>query len=146
MWYLPGLEPSAHMACAVLLVVLITRLGAPIPAAPLLILGGTICALGQASYVAILASAISAAMLADSPWFLMESTYGKRLANSLVRFSLSLDNAERVRAIRSSVAHRGETHSRPGMDRRKIAGYDGGLLAVEVFPGDLPSSFKNVFK
>lgn len=95
MWHFPIAIPSSLGPWAVFVSVLITQLGVPVPAVPMLILAGTMAAMGQASYPALFAAAIGATMLADSLWFYMGRTRGRRLLNGLVRFSLSLDTTLR---------------------------------------------------
>lgn len=95
MWHFPIAIPSSLGPWAVFVSVLITQLVVPVPAVPMLILAGTMAAMGQASYPALFAAAIGATMLADSLWFYMGRTSGRRLLNGLVRFSLSLDTTLR---------------------------------------------------
>jgi len=83
-------------AWAVFMSVLITQLGVPVPAAPVLVLAGTMAAMGQASYFHMFAAAVCATLLADSMWFFAGRAHGRALLNSLVRFSLSIDSSLRV--------------------------------------------------
>lgn len=96
MWHFPVAIPSSLGPWAVFASVLITQLGMPVPAVPMLILGGTMAAMGQASYGSMFCAAVGATMIADSLWFFMGRTRGRRLINGLVRFSLSLDTAVRI--------------------------------------------------
>lgn len=93
MWHFPVAIPASLGVWAVFMSVLITQLGLPVPAAPMLILGGTMAAMGQTSYASVIGVAVGATLLADSLWFFTGRAYGRRLLNSLVRFSLSLDSA-----------------------------------------------------
>jgi membrane protein DedA with SNARE-associated domain/rhodanese-related sulfurtransferase len=95
-WHFPVAIPSSLGVWAVFISVLVTQLGVPIPAAPMLIFGGTMAAMGQTSYVNVVIAAVSATLIADSLWFFTGRTYGRRLLNYLVRFSLSLDTTVRV--------------------------------------------------
>jgi membrane protein DedA with SNARE-associated domain/rhodanese-related sulfurtransferase len=95
-WHFPIAIPPSLGPWAVFASVLITQLGVPVPAVPMLILGGTMAAMGQASYASMFFAAISATMIADSLWFFMGRAHGRRLLNGLVRFSLSLDTTLRV--------------------------------------------------
>ncbi|MBN3817000.1 cytochrome P460 [Paraburkholderia sp. Se-20369] len=95
MWHFPVAIPSSLGPWAVFASVLITQLGVPVPAVPMLILGGTMAAMGQASYASMFVAAVGATMIADSLWFFMGRTRGRRLINALVRFSLSLDTTLR---------------------------------------------------
>ena len=96
MWHFPVAIPSSLGPWAVFASVLITQLGMPVPAVPMLILGGTMAAMGQASYGSMFCAAVGATMIADSLWFFMGRTRGRRLINGLVRFSLSLDTTVRI--------------------------------------------------
>ncbi len=96
MWHFPVAIPSSLGPWAVFLSVLATQLGLPVPAAPMLILGGTMAAMGQASYASMFVAAIGATLLADSLWFAAGRLRGRRLLNGLVRFSLSLDTTLRI--------------------------------------------------
>lgn len=96
MWTLPTAIPPDFGTGAVFLSVLVTQLGVPVPAAPVLILAGTMAAGGEASYASLLLAAIVATLFADSLWFTAGRMRGRRLLNSLVRFSLSLDTTIRV--------------------------------------------------
>ncbi|CAB3785415.1 VTT domain-containing protein [Paraburkholderia fynbosensis] len=96
MWHFPVAIPSSLGVWAVFMSVLITQLGVPIPAAPMLIFGGTMAAMGQTSYVNVVFAAVAATLIADSLWFFTGRAYGRRLLNYLVRFSLSLDTTVRV--------------------------------------------------
>jgi len=96
MWTLPTAIPPDFGTGAVFFSVLVTQLGVPVPAAPVLILAGTMAAGGEASYVNLLLAAVVATLFADSLWFTAGRMRGRRLLNSLVRFSLSLDTTIRV--------------------------------------------------
>ncbi|MGE8474195.1 MAG: DedA family protein, partial [Paraburkholderia hospita] len=76
--------------------VLVTQLGVPVPAAPMLMLAGTMAAMGQVSYAGVFCAAVGATLLADSMWFFVGRVRGRRLLNGLVRFSLSLDTTLRT--------------------------------------------------
>lgn len=96
MWTLPTAIPPDFGAGVVFLSVLVTQLGVPVPAAPVLVLAGTMAADGEVSYVHLLAAAVFATLLADSLWFTAGRMRGRRLLNGLVRFSLSLDTTIRM--------------------------------------------------
>jgi membrane protein DedA with SNARE-associated domain/rhodanese-related sulfurtransferase len=106
MWYLPSASSLPTLgAWAVFASVFLTQLGVPLPAAPMLILAGTMATLGQGSLVNMLAAAISAVLIADTLWFIAGRYYGRTLLNSIVRFSLSLDNT--LRRARNLFEHHG---------------------------------------
>jgi membrane protein DedA with SNARE-associated domain/rhodanese-related sulfurtransferase len=94
--HVPSSLVSSWGAWAVFVSVLATQLGVPVPAAPMLILAGTLVAAGLASFWHMLAAAVVAVVIADSLWFAAGRFYGRRFLNSLVRFSLSLDSALRT--------------------------------------------------
>ncbi|KMZ11723.1 Rhodanese-like sulfurtransferase [Candidatus Burkholderia humilis] len=71
-------------------------MGVPVPAAPMLILAGTLIADGAAPFWQMLAAAVLAVLIADSLWFTAGRLYGRRFLNSLVRFSLSIDTTLRT--------------------------------------------------
>jgi membrane protein DedA with SNARE-associated domain/rhodanese-related sulfurtransferase len=96
MWNLPAAIPPDFGAGAVFLSVLVTQLGVPLPAAPMLVLAGTMAAMGEASFAHLLLAAVGATLLADSLWFTAGRLRGRRLLNGLVRYSLSLDTTIRV--------------------------------------------------
>jgi len=95
-WHFPVAILPSPDAWTVFICVLITQLGIPIPAAPTLILAGTMAATGQASYASVFGAAVGATLLADSLWFFAARARGRRLLNCLVRLSLSLDTTVRV--------------------------------------------------
>ncbi|MDE1182256.1 VTT domain-containing protein [Paraburkholderia sp.] len=74
-------------AAVVFLNVLITRLGVPIPAVPVLLFAGTAIAHGALSFWSILLAAVVAAMLGDSVWFAAGRVYGRRLFTTLGKLS-----------------------------------------------------------
>lgn len=96
MWHLPTAIPPALCAWVVFMSVLITQLGVPVPAAPMLVLAGTMAAVGEVSYSSVFFAAVCATVLADVLWFTTGRLRGRRMLNSLVRFSLSFDAAVRL--------------------------------------------------
>jgi membrane protein DedA with SNARE-associated domain/rhodanese-related sulfurtransferase len=95
-WHFPTAIPPALCAWAVFMSVLITQLGAPVPAAPMLVLAGTMAAVGEVSYSSVFVAAVCATLLADTLWFTTGRLRGRRMLNSLVRFSLSFDATVRT--------------------------------------------------
>jgi membrane protein DedA with SNARE-associated domain/rhodanese-related sulfurtransferase len=87
---------SSWGAWAVFVSVLATQLGVPVPAAPMLILAGTLIAKGVAPFWQMLLAAVVAVLIADSLWFTAGRLYGRQFLNSLVRFSLSIDSTLRT--------------------------------------------------
>jgi len=72
--------------------VLVTQLGFPVPAVPMLIAIGASAADGELSVFSILVVAIPAAMISDSIWYFAGRTYGYRVLKLLYRFSPSVDS------------------------------------------------------
>ncbi|MET5116794.1 cytochrome P460, partial [Burkholderia pseudomallei] len=63
-WHFPHAVPASLGPWAVFACVLVTQLGMPVPAVPMLIVGGTLAAMGQASYASMLVAAVAATVLA----------------------------------------------------------------------------------
>jgi membrane protein DedA with SNARE-associated domain/rhodanese-related sulfurtransferase len=87
---------SSWGAWAVFVSVLVTQLGVPVPAAPMLIIAGTFVAQGTVPFWQMLLAAVLAVLMADSLWFAAGRLYGRRFLTSLVRFSLSIDSTIRT--------------------------------------------------
>jgi len=75
--------------------VLVEQAGVPLPAYPALLVAGSLAAAGQASVLALLASAVAACLVADSLWYLAGRRYGSRVLRLLCRLSLSADGCVR---------------------------------------------------
>jgi len=82
-------------ALAVFLSVLVTQLGAPVPAAPMLLLAGSQVAAGVISFGSVFLAAVAAVLISDGLWFVLGRHYGRRLLTRLIRVSLSLDSGIR---------------------------------------------------
>ncbi|AOY99390.1 cytochrome P460 [Cupriavidus sp. USMAHM13] len=82
-------------AWAVFLSVLVTQLGAPVPAAPMLLLAGSQVAAGFVSFGSVFAAAVAGVLISDGLWFTLGRRYGRHLLTRLVRVSLSLDSSIR---------------------------------------------------
>ncbi|HEX2012569.1 MAG TPA: DedA family protein/thiosulfate sulfurtransferase GlpE [Roseateles sp.] len=81
----------AHGVLLVFLVTLAARAGAPLPAAPLLVVAGGLAAEGQLSGLASLAVAVLANIAGDAVWFVAGRRHGHRVMKLLCRISLSPD-------------------------------------------------------
>ncbi|VTU40631.1 Inner membrane protein YohD [Variovorax sp. PBS-H4] len=86
---------SAQGAAVVFLATLATRLGAPVPAAPFLVVAGGLAVDGQLSFMAVLLAAVLGNILGDGAWFLAGRRWGYRVMRLLCRVSLSADNCVR---------------------------------------------------
>ncbi|MES2129190.1 MAG: DedA family protein/thiosulfate sulfurtransferase GlpE [Pseudomonadota bacterium] len=71
--------------------VLLEQIGLPIPAFPVLIVGGALAATGDFSWTACLAVSLAACLLSDYFWFRAGQHYGKRILRVLCKISLSPD-------------------------------------------------------
>ena len=79
----------------VFLVTLATRLGAPVPAVPFLVVAGGLTVGGQLSFVAVVLAAVLGNILGDGVWFLAGRRWGYRVMRLLCRISLSPDSCVR---------------------------------------------------
>jgi membrane protein DedA with SNARE-associated domain/rhodanese-related sulfurtransferase len=70
---------------------LATRLGAPVPAVPFLIVAGGLSVGGQVSFAAVTLAAVVGNILGDGVWFLAGRRWGYRVMRLLCRISLSAD-------------------------------------------------------
>lgn len=84
-----------HGVPIVFVVTLAARLGAPVPAAPLLVVAGGLSAGGQLSAPGVLAAALAANLLGDAAWFVAGRRHGYRILRLLCRISLSPDHCVR---------------------------------------------------
>ncbi|RCS31443.1 sulfurtransferase [Rhodanobacter denitrificans] len=76
----------------VFLNVLVTQLGAPVPAVPTLVVAGALAAHGQVSPVSVLLVAVAACLLGDAVWYAAGRRYGAGVMRLLCRISLSPDS------------------------------------------------------
>jgi membrane protein DedA with SNARE-associated domain/rhodanese-related sulfurtransferase len=82
----------AHGTLIVFAATLAARIGAPVPAAPFLVITGGLAVAGQVSWVAALVAAIVANILGDGIWFWAGRRHGYRVLRLLCRISLSPDS------------------------------------------------------
>jgi membrane protein DedA with SNARE-associated domain len=71
--------------------VLLTQLGAPVPAIPTLVVAGALVQQGGLPAGAVLAVAVAASLLGDLPWFIGGRAYGSRAINLLCKASIEPD-------------------------------------------------------
>ncbi|WP_156924507.1 DedA family protein/thiosulfate sulfurtransferase GlpE [Derxia gummosa] len=86
---------AAHGYLVVFLVTLAVRLGAPLPAAPVLVVAGGLVAGGQLALAPVLGLAVLANLLGDAAWFWAGRHFGYRILRLLCRISLSPDGCVR---------------------------------------------------
>jgi membrane protein DedA with SNARE-associated domain/rhodanese-related sulfurtransferase len=84
-----------HGAALVFAATLAARIGAPVPAAPFLVVAGGLASTGQLSWVATLVAAIIANLLGDGLWFWAGRKHGYRVLRLLCRISMSPDSCVR---------------------------------------------------
>lgn len=101
----------------VFLVTLAARIGAPLPAAPLLVVAGGLAAAGRLSAMSLVLASVLANILGDAIWFVAGRIHGHRVLRLLCRVSLSPDVC--VRQSESLIARWG----------------GGSLMAAKFLPG-----------
>lgn len=84
-----------HGALIIFLATFAARIGAPVPASPLLVIAGSLVLAGEMSIVAALGTSIAANILGDAAWFLAGRRHGYRVMKQLCRISLSPDSCVR---------------------------------------------------
>jgi membrane protein DedA with SNARE-associated domain/rhodanese-related sulfurtransferase len=86
---------AAHGVSVLFAATLAERLGLPLPAAPLLLVAGSLVATGQLGLAMVLAAAIVASIVGDAVWFVLGRRFGHRVLRLLCRLSLSADTCVR---------------------------------------------------
>lgn len=71
--------------------VLITQLGAPLPAIPTMIVAGALAHQGHWPAAHVVGLAVAASLLGDLPWFYAGRRYGHRVLNTLCRIAVEPD-------------------------------------------------------
>jgi len=84
-----------HGVFVVFVTTLAARIGAPVPASPLLVVAGGLGAAGQLSLAAVIAVSVVANIAGDGLWFQAGRHYGHRVMRLLCRISLSPDTCVR---------------------------------------------------
>ena len=74
---------------------LAARIGAPVPASPVLMVAGALAVGGQMSWPAALGVAVLANVLGDGAWFIAGRAFGHRVMKLLCRISMSPDSCVR---------------------------------------------------
>lgn len=72
--------------------VLLTQLGLPVPAVPMLVVAGAFAAQGQFGYAALLFIATAATLLGHLPWYFAGRRYGHRVLRTLCRIAVEPDS------------------------------------------------------
>ena len=96
----PSSAVSTWGSTVVFVNVLLTRLGLPIPAVPMLLFAGSAIAAGTLSFWPILFAAVLGALIGDGTWFAAGRIYGRRLIAALGRISPAIDSrVDKARAL-----------------------------------------------
>ena len=85
----------AHGALIVFVITLAARIGAPVPAAPLLVVAGGVAMAGQISLTVCLVVSVIANVMGDAVWYQAGRWRGHRVMKLLCRISLSPDTCVR---------------------------------------------------
>lgn len=101
--------------------VFLTQAGLPLPAVPVLVLGGALAAQGEFGYGALVLTALAAALAGDIPWFYAGRRYGHRVLRTLCRIAIEPD---------SCVQQTESTFSRWGAPSLLVAKYVPGFATV----------------
>ena len=88
----PSSAVSTWGGAVVFLNVLLTRLGVPIPAVPVLLFAGSAIAAGTLSFWPVLGAAVLGAAIGDGAWFAAGRLYGRKLLAALARLSPAIDS------------------------------------------------------
>jgi membrane protein DedA with SNARE-associated domain/rhodanese-related sulfurtransferase len=84
-----------HGLLLVFLVTFAARLGAPVPAAPMMVVAGAMVVADQLSWPAAMLLSILANLLGDGAWFWAGRHHGRRVLRLLCRISISPDSCVR---------------------------------------------------
>ena len=84
-----------HGLVLVFSVTLAARLGAPVPAAPMMVVAGALVVADQLSWPLAMLLSILANLLGDGAWFWAGRRYGRRVLRLLCRISMSPDSCVR---------------------------------------------------
>ena len=86
---------KSHGLIIVFFWVLVEQAGVPIPAAPLLLIAGSLCATGFFHLSPVLMTAVLACLLSDSLWFYLGRRKGSRVLAFMCRISMEPDSCVR---------------------------------------------------
>src|SRR5262245_2533807 len=75
--------------------VLLTQLGAPLPAIPTLVVAGALAQQGHWPAALVVGVAIVASLIGDLPWFVAGRHYGNRAINVMCRLAIEPDTCVR---------------------------------------------------
>jgi membrane protein DedA with SNARE-associated domain len=72
--------------------VLLTQVGVPVPAVPMLVVAGAFVAQGELAAAPLIAVAVIASLMGDAPWYLAGRRYGYRILRTLCRVAIEPDS------------------------------------------------------
>jgi membrane protein DedA with SNARE-associated domain len=82
---------AQHGLALVFANVLLSQLGVPLPAVPMLIIAGAFVVQGQIALVPLLLVVVVASLMGDTPWYLAGRRYGYRVLGMLCRVAIEPD-------------------------------------------------------
>jgi membrane protein DedA with SNARE-associated domain len=86
---------AQHGLALVFANVLLTQIGLPLPAVPVLMVAGAFVAQGEIALVPLLLAAVAASLLGDTPWYFAGRHYGSRILRALCRIAIEPDSCVR---------------------------------------------------
>jgi membrane protein DedA with SNARE-associated domain len=72
--------------------VLLTQLGVPVPAMPILIIAGALLADGTLSPLSLMLVVVAASLIGDTPWYYAGRKYGYKILRTVCRISIEPDS------------------------------------------------------
>src|SRR5262245_53083124 len=75
--------------------VLLTQLGAPLPAIPTMVVAGALAQQGHWHAATVVTLAVAASLIGDLPWYYAGRRYGSRVLSALCRISMEPDSCVR---------------------------------------------------
>jgi len=82
---------AEHGLALVFANVLLSQLGVPLPAVPILVIAGAFAAQGQLAALPLFAVVVVASLMGDAPWYLAGRRYGYRVLGILCRVAIEPD-------------------------------------------------------
>jgi len=83
---------AQHGLLVVFINVFLTQAGLPLPAVPVLVIGGAFASQGEFGYGALVLTATAAALLGDIPWYFAGRRYGHSVLRTLCRVAIEPDS------------------------------------------------------
>ncbi len=83
---------AEHGLMIVFLNVLISQIGLPVPALPMLVIAGALLAQGSVHLAPLVFVVIAGSLLGDTPWYLAGRRYGYRMLRTLCRVAIEPDS------------------------------------------------------